>query len=704
MRGSPVSISAPVLHARNLSVEYFVEQQWQNVLRDVEMCIEPREIHGLVGESGSGKSTLGLALMRALSSNGRIVSGSIVFEDRDITQLSTSELASIWGRRISFVPQNPMEALNPSLTIGRQMSELALILGAETARAALEQSISLLETVQIPDPGRIVSRYPHQLSGGMLQRVMIAMALSSRPAIIILDEPTTALDLTTQATILDLLRELIQREGTAALYISHDLGTVAELCDSITVLYAGEIMEFSAVAKLFAQPVHPYTRGLIACLPNAVRGRDSRLQTIGGIAPSLSERLEACVFSERCPYATDTCRKEKPPLIPLDPSESGGTLVRCWHWERILDHHEAEAAGRSSSSPPLGNGKEKYALKEWESTLFSARNIRKSFIENPGLAGLWGKKKQVLHAVEQVNIDIAAGQTVGLVGESGSGKTTFARTIVALNEADEGSMCLRGFELSSSLSARKHEILRGIRMVFQNPGDALNPYHTVGFAIGRTFKKLNPKALSQSQIRQEVFEILNQVGLGPDYYHRFPNQLSGGEKQRVAIARAFAAAPSLIVADEPTSSLNVSVQAVILNLLKDLRSQQNVSYLFISHDLEVIEYLSEYIAVMYLGEIVEQGITQDVMAPPYHPYTEALLAAAPSTDPTLRRKRIRLKGEIPSPREKPRGCPFHTRCQHFIGKICEETVPPLRKSGTGHQIRCHHDLDTLIELQKESFP
>ena len=685
--------TATVLHAKNLTVEYYVEQGWQNVLRDVDMCIETREIHGLVGESGSGKSTLGLALLRALSSNGRVKTGEIMFEGRNILELRAGELASIRGKRISFVPQNPMEALNPSLTIGRQMAELAAILGAASKKEALDRSVRWLSHVQIPDPEQTAARYPHQLSGGMLQRVMIAMALSSRPALIIMDEPTTALDVTTQAVILDLLRELIQKEGTAALYISHNLGTIAELCDSVTVLYAGEVMESASVNNLFAAPAHPYTRGLLACLPSAARGKDSRLQTIGGAAPSLSQRGGACVFADRCTFVTGQCRKYKPPLIPMDRQEAVEEAVRCWHWKKILSTAVHDRTIYSSDEQVLSES-------EPGEPLFSARNIRKVFEEKPGLAVLWGKKRQVLTAVEDVSVDIQPARTLGLVGESGSGKTTFARAVVALNESDSGTMELQGFELSSSLSRRKHEILRKIRMIFQNPGDALNPYHPVGYSIGRTFKKLNPEALSNTQVRQKVYEVLIQVGLDPDYYYRFPNQLSGGEKQRIVIARAFAANPSLIVADEPTSSLDVSVQAVILNLLKDLRVKQGVSYLFISHDLEIIEYLSDYIAVMYLGEIVEQGENSLVMSPPYHPYTEALMAAAPNTDPGLRRTRIRLKGEIPSPREKPRGCPFHTRCQHYIGSICGETVPPVQISEEGHQIRCHHEPSNLMELQK----
>ena len=686
------------LEISELTVEYRVQQIWRTVLKDVNLNIKSREIHGIVGESGSGKSTLGLSILGVLEANGRISGGKILFDNLDLRTADETQLMDLRGNRIGFVPQNPMEALNPSLTVGKQLIEFLRLQGEEDLRAAEKTVETWLGRVQIADPEQVMKCYPHQLSGGMLQRVMIAMALSGRPDLIILDEPTTALDVTTQAAILNLFRELIREEEASALYISHDLGTVAELCDSVTVLYAGEVMESAAVDSLFSNPVHPYTHGLLSCLPAAGRGEKSRLTTISGVAPSLKQRSSACVFAPRCPLAVDICRSQKPPIHQIDTGDAH--ILRCWRASDIIDGRAEPVTVNKPAD--IAESEQTRRKSEKPSPLFSASNIRKVFVTQPGIAALFGRKKEELKAVEDVSIQLFSGETLGLVGESGSGKTTLARAIVALDEMNGGKMELRGFELSAQLGRRRHEILREIRMIFQNSAEALNPYHRVGYSISRTYQRLSGKKLSAREIRCKVMDILLKVGLSKAYYDRFPHQLSGGEMQRIAIARAFAADPCLIVADEPTSSLDVSVQAVILNLLKDLREEAGVSYLFISHDLEVIEYLSDRIAVMYLGEIIEWGSNNDVMRPPYHPYTEALLAAAPRIQRELRKPEIRLKGEIPSPRDKPGGCPFHTRCPRIVGDICRTTGPPVRKTSAGHNIRCHHSIEDLTQLQEET--
>ncbi len=677
-----------VVEAEHLTIDYRIRRRWTNVVNDVDLKISPLQIHGLVGESGSGKTTLAMGLMRYLSTNARIRSGNIDFCGTDIVNLPQAKLSRLWGSQITLVPQSPMDALNPSLTIGRQMGEVTrrhLSLGQTDART---RAIEALTSVQIADPDRVLSRYPHQLSGGMLQRVMIALALSTKPQLLVLDEPTTALDVTTQAVILDLVRDLVHEEKAAGLYVSHDLGSVAQVSDSVTVLYAGEVMESAAVSDLFHAPLHPYTVGLLACLPARAEHGEQRLATIPGVAPSLRERPGACVFADRCPIAEARCHAQKPPLETTDENR----LVRCWRWREIAEGTVDVASAFTTD----GQTHEPRRPGEQEQVL-AATGVRKRFGEVGVFDRLLGREPEYVQAVDDVSVVLNAQSTLGLVGESGSGKTTLARAVVGLGPADEGELELLDFKLPRTLSSRGHDALQNIRMVFQNPNDALNPFRTVGQALTRTIKKLgSPQGES---VEQSVAHYLEAVGLTREYAKRLPAQLSGGEKQRVAIARAFAAEPAVIVADEPTSSLDVSVQAVILNLLKELRAEHRTSYLFISHDLDVIGYLADWIAVMYLGEVVEQGSNRDVLQPPWHPYTEALLRASPVPDPDEAFERVGLEGDVPSPRNRPSGCPFHTRCPRFIGDICVNERPAVRTTSDGHEIRCHHPLSDLQRMQ-----
>lgn len=677
----------PVIQASQLSIDYKLGKGWANVINDVTLGVEPLEIHGLVGESGSGKSTLALALMNYLADNARISNGEVLLDGSNLIDKSADEMRKIWGHDLNLVPQDPLASLNPSYTIGNQIAEITRLHEGLPRREAWNRAVEMLRQVKIADPEDVVKRYPHQLSGGMQQRVTIAMALSTQPRLLVLDEPTTALDVTTQAIILDLFRELIHDNQAAAVYVSHDLGTVAQLCDRVTVLYAGEVMETADVHELFAQPLHPYTAGLLASLPRLTEGTETRLFTIEGIAPSLTERPPACVFEPRCPVALDICAQEKPPLEAVDGT---GRRVRCHRWQEIRSGElemQIMPQGEVTSAPPRRN------------QILKAEHINKRFGEVTLFDRLLRRDPSYVHAVDDASVSIQARSTLGLVGESGSGKTTLARCIVALNEADSGDIELCEMHISNKLKERSQETLRNLRMVFQNPNDALNPYQPVRQALERPLRLLSDPKLTEQEISQRVVDLLEAVRLTPEYAHRYPSELSGGEKQRIAIARAFAANPALVVADEPTSSLDVSVQAVILNLLKDLRAQHGASYLLISHDLDVIAYLADWIAVMYLGEIVEEGETLDVYDPPWHPYTEALLSAIPIPDPTQRQGAIRLEGEIPSARNIPHGCRFHTRCPRKIGDICEQQEPPWRDAGNGHFIRCHIPIDELIELQ-----
>ena len=680
-----------VIEAENLNIEYKLGGQWRNVVKDVSLTIEPMEIHGLVGESGSGKSTLALALMNYLVPNERIASGRVLLEGDDLLSKTPAEMRHIWGRKISLVPQDALASLNPSYPVGEQIAEITRQHEGLSRAQAWARAVEKLRHVKIADPEGTARRYPHQLSGGMQQRVTIAMALSTQPRLLILDEPTTALDVTTQAVIVDLFRDLIREHEAAALYVSHNLGLVAQLCDRVTVLYGGEVMASAPVTDLFKNPLHPYTISLMASLPRPTQGVETRLPTIEGTAPSLAERPKGCVFAPRCPVALQLCFDEKPPLETI----AEGRTVKCHRWREIASGElviDTAPVVETSSAPP----REGYVLQ--------ARELRKSFGAASVIDRLTGRQPNAVRAVDDVSLRVRARSTLGLVGESGSGKTTLARLIVGLTPADEGEMELLDVPLKLDLKERSRDALRDLQMVFQNPNDALNPYLSIGQQIARTIQRLSHETLSKQQMQQRVIDLLEAVRLTPAYAARHPSELSGGEKQRVAIARAFATNPALIVADEPTSALDVSVQSVILNLLKDLRAREGASYLLISHDLDVVSYLADWIMVMYLGEIVEEGTVEQVYNPPSHPYTEALLSAIPIPDPTVKQGVIRLDGEIPSAREMPKGCRFHTRCPRKIGTICETDSPPLRDAGDGHFIRCHIPVEELVVLQQAPPP
>ncbi len=686
----------PVAQADALTIEYQIGDRWLNVLHDITFHIQPDEIHGLVGESGSGKSTVALAMMRYLAPNARVVSGRAVLDGDDLLTKNDGEMRAIWGRQIAYVPQDPLAALNPSYTVGEQIAEVVRQ-GTRVRRAAAWTSaVTILRTVGIADPDVIARRYPHQLSGGMQQRVAIAMALSTQPRLLVLDEPTTALDVTTQAVIVDLFRDLIRDNHAAALYVSHDLGVIARLCSWVTVLYAGEIMASASAIDLFKHPLHPYTISLLASLPRPLTGSQTRLPTISGAAPSLSDRPHACVFAPRCPAALALCHAEKPPLEQINDDGGRSRMIRCHRWREIasgdlvIDTTPMQGAG---DAPP----RDGYVLQ--------AHHLSKSYDVPNALDRVLAPGKRPIHAADDLSIMVRARSTLGVVGESGSGKTTLARLIVGLETADAGSLELLDMALDLKVGRRPRAALRELQMVFQNPNSAINPYLSIGAQLGRAVHRLSKESietggrLTRAQIAARVMALLEAVRLPADYATRYAAELSGGEKQRVAIARAFAADPALVVADEPTSALDVSVQSVILNLLKDLRATRGASYLLISHNLEAVAYLADWIIVMYLGEIVETGTVDQVYGVPSHPYTEALISAIPVPDPTALRGDIRLHGEVPSPRHLPTGCRFHTRCPRKIGAICETTPPPIQDAGDDHLIRCHIPIEELTRLQ-----
>ncbi|RPI33018.1 MAG: ABC transporter ATP-binding protein [Chloroflexota bacterium] len=688
---APASPS-PLLDIHNLTVSYRSRRGWLDAVREVSLRLYQGETLGLVGESGSGKTTLVMAVMRSLSENGAVRQGRIELDGRDLLSLTLAEMRPVWGRQMALVPQNPQSALNPSIQVGEQLDEILRLHEGLSQAAARRRALGLLETVHLADPERVAASYPHQISGGMQQRVMIAMALSLEPKLLVLDEPTTDLDVTTQATILDLIRELIDSRQTAVLYVTHNLGVVAQLCDRVAVMYAGEMVEEASVRELFDQPRHPYTRGLLGSIPRLGETKyQTRRRSIDGQIPPLGERPGGCVFRPRCPLAVEVCL-QRPPLYEAGP----GRVSRCHRWEDVAEAAGNDRANRDfGAQGPGGNPRGPSVL--------AARDIHVHFpLPRSPAETIAGTPRRMIRAVNGISLEIPPGSVMGLVGESGSGKTTLARAVMGLVETSAGELDLLGLPLPPRLSQRDLETLRRLQMVFQSPDEAFNPYWTVGESLRRPLITL--LKMSRREARDLVPRLLEAVRLPPATANRLPAQLSGGELQRAAIARTFASNPSLLVADEPVSSLDVSVQAVVLNLLNDLQAASGNSLLFISHDLSVLGYVSDQIAVMYLGSLMEVAKAGDLFEPPYHPYTEALLSAVPLVEPGARQMRIRLEGEIPSPANIPSGCPFHTRCPRFLGDICVEETPPWRvDERTGKRYFCHIPVDDLLAAQPRAL-
>jgi len=670
--GRAAGETPPTLATDRLSVSYRTEEGDLPAVRDVSLSVWSAEAVGLVGESGSGKTTFALGAIGYLPENGRVDRGASRLQGVDLVTLPRKEMRGLWGSKIGLVSQNPQGALNPTLTIGRQLDEMGtrhLGLGKTAARRA---SLAMLERVDMPDPRTVIERYPHQLSGGMLQRCAIAMALLTHPDLLILDEPTTALDVTTQALILDLLEDLRDEFDLAILYITHNLGVVSRFCDRVVVMYAGEVFEEGGVVELFSRPLHPYTANLLHCVPRLGGSpAEARLATLPGGLPPLNGLPRGCIFAPRCPLALESCTAARPPL--MDAGE--GRLTACLRWQVLMNDEgqrqairtdaaaeagllpgQARAPGGAAGASPSG------------APLLTITDAVKDF------AGPRGHTK--VRAVDGVSLSFAKRQTFGLVGESGSGKTTLARMVAGLTPPTSGKIFLDDKALRPTVSKRDLEVLRRLQMVFQSPENSLNPRHTVRQELVRPLMRL--AGLDRRAASERALELLKAVRLPPSYLDRYPGELSGGEKQRVAIARAFAAGPDLVICDEPVSSLDVSVQGALMNLLLDLQGEAGTSYLFISHDLAAVQHLSHLIGVMYLGKLVEQGEASRVLSPPYHPYTEVLLSAVPDADPTARASRVRLTGQRAAGGDDDSGCPFHARCPRYLGDICRTEEPPWR--------------------------
>jgi peptide/nickel transport system ATP-binding protein len=660
-----------LLSVSHLDITYRVRERDRLALNDVSFEIGRGESYGLVGESGSGKSTVALALVRYLPKNGRVSAGTIQLDGKDPMRLDSHDLRQMRAKTVSMVYQEPLRALNPSLRVGKQIAEAFTVagFGKEEARAKSEE---MLRTVQISDPGRVMQRYPHELSGGMAQRVVIAMALASSPSLLILDEPTTALDATVEAEVLDLVSALRTEFDTSVLFISHNLAVIAKMCDRVGVLYAGELVEEGGAQAVFENPRHPYTVGLLRCIPRRGQRKDhDRLDTIPGFLPTPGHGLTGCVFAPRCALVQDRCRTSEPPLIDI----GDGRTSRCFFNEKAPELPRATPTDVAVTTVVE------------DEPLVVMKGLSKTF-------------KGGVRALADVDLSVRKGETLGLVGESGSGKTTLARVLLGLTSPDQGAVVtLDGVSLAPDVRRRDRGVLRRLQIVFQNPDSALNRRHSIRSLIGRPLVRL--AGLHGAELQQRLTELITSVRLEERHLALRPAQLSGGLKQRVAIARAFGPDPSMVVCDEPTSALDVSVQAAILNLLADLQAAERTTYVFISHDLGLVRYLSDRIVVLYLGRVMEVGPAETVFSGPHHPYTEALLSAVPSLD-GLHPERIKLTGEIPSAANPPSGCVFHTRCPRRLDTgVCESTEPPLLEGEPGHQIRCHIP---LTQLRKVTAP
>jgi peptide/nickel transport system ATP-binding protein len=677
--GATARLARPLLAVEDLVVTYRGVSR-QAAVRGVSFSIEPREAYGLVGESGCGKSTIALAIMRYLAANGRVSSGRIVFNGQDVLSLSPRALQRLRGSGIAMVYQDPGAALNPAMTVGQQVAEVFTTHQGMTAELAHVAAVDMFESVRMPGAADVALRYPHQLSGGMQQRVIIAMALAANPSLLILDEPTTGLDATVEAAVLDLIASIREEFNVAILMISHNLAVVSNVCDRVGVLYAGELVEEGRTAELFASPRHPYTGGLLACVPRFGMRKDTDpLEPIPGRMPRVGETFAGCLFAPRCELARDTCRRDHPPLYSSGPDR----LARCHYWQeadaRYAVSHEAEPRDNIPSNGTRDNVPD---------ALLTVRDAHVRF-------GRGGR----VRAVNGVSFDVGKGEIFGLVGESGSGKSTVARAIAGLIELHGGTLLLDGRDVSSKVEQRSIIDIKRVQMVFQSPEATLNPSQTVRQMLSRTIRSLSRRR--GVELRERIDELAHLVQLDGELLDSYPSGLSGGQRQRVAIARAFAGDPDVVLCDEPVSNLDVSVQATILTLLANLQRDQEVSYVFISHDLGVIRYLADRVGVMYLGTIVEAGPVDRVFSPPFHPYTETLFAAMPTLDGT--RASIRAEGSMPSASEIPSGCPFHTRCPRFLGDLCVTREPPLVETQDGHVYRCWIPPDELKTVQSSSL-
>ena len=674
-------MTEPLIDIRNISVGFTGKSGASlPVLRNIDLKVNAGESIGIVGESGSGKSTLALAAMGYLKRGLRLMEGSVAFQGQDMFARTRTELEQIRGGELALIPQNSGQSLTPTLRIGAQLVEALRLHAAVPEAQYSAKAIELLGQVRLPDPAVIMTRFPHELSGGQQQRAAIAMALAGEPTALLLDEPTTGLDVTTQAHILELLRGIARDRGMAMVYVSHDLGAIARVCDRVVVMYAGEVVLEGSARQVLKAPIHPYARGLLASIP---RLSDPRLPVaLDGRPPAPGGAGQGCSFVDRCVLAQDGCRTSQPGLENL-PS---GEIVRCFHHESA---HQLSLTGSGAVPTKLDHD---------APPALHLHDLAISYRRAGLVDKVLGRDSAGVPTVDGIEITVAKGETLGLVGESGSGKSTILKAIAGLLPPSGGKIMVAGGNaLAPEAEQRAPDHLRKIQLIFQNPDDSLNPRQTIAQILEQPLKLYF--GLTGKALYQRSAEILDRVRLGAHYLDRLPSQLSGGEKQRVAIARAFAAEPDLVLCDEVTSALDVSVQAAVLDLLNDLKATQGTTYVFVSHDLAVVRALSDRVAVLYQGRLCELGPSADVYATPSHPYTEILLGAVlepdPDTAPTLSADDV---VELSPPAQ---GCPFQRRCPRKIGRICDTDDPPWQQGAKGHAIKCHHSIADLATAQAE---
>ncbi len=678
----------PILEIDKLSISFFTRLREIPAVMDFSVAVQPGEAVGLVGESGCGKSTVALGVMKDLGKNGAIVGGSIKFKGRDMDDMSDEELRDIRGNEIAMIYQEPMASLNPAMKIGKQLMEVPMIHEGVSESEAYARALEVVTDVKLPDPERMLKSFPHQLSGGQQQRIVIAMALMSKPSLLILDEPTTALDVTVEAAVVELVKDLGKKYGTSMLFISHNLGLVLETCDRLCVMYSGEAVERGSIEDVFDKMQHPYTQALFRSIPLPGADKNSRpLVAIPGNFPLPHERPNGCNFGPRCDYFEEG-RCDQGQILMVDVEGNQRHQTRCLRSEEI-DWNAPLALAETKEKGEIGR------------VVLKMDNLKKYYeVAASALFGGGGETK-VVKANETLSFEAHESETLAIVGESGCGKSTFAKVLMGLETATDGQILLDGKNIEHiPIEQRDTQTVADIQMVFQNPFDTLNPSMSVGRQIVRALEIFGV-GNNEGERRQRMLELLDLVKLPRAFAERMPRQLSGGQKQRVGIARAFAGDARIVVADEPVSALDVSVQAAVTDLLMEIQREHKTTLLFISHDLSIVRYLSDRVMVMYLGHVVEMGSTDQVFAPPYHPYTEALLSAVPIADTSIEKEHIVLEGDIPSAMSPPPGCPFQTRCRWKMkveGGLCEKEVPPVRHLAEGHQVKCHLADEVLEEM------
>ena len=679
--------NSPLLDIRDLHTDIEIRSGVVHALSGVDLHVNPGETLGIVGESGSGKTMTALSLMGLLPQGGSVSSGQIILDGQDLTKLALKEKRKLRGTKVGMIFQDPLTSLNPTMKIGLQVCEPLRVHEKLSKKEALERAVEILKRVGMPRPEVVINNYPHQLSGGMRQRVMIAMALVCKPRILIADEPTTALDVTTQMQILDLIDELRDEYKMGVILITHDLGVVAGHTDRVAVMYAGRIVETAPTKTLFTEPKHRYTSSLMAALPERALAAGTKLFSIPGAPPSLTNLPVGCRFAARCLWATDECRAGYPDL-----SGDETHTFSCFHPVQEGDESPAVLQGKLDSNKTDGAAEDVPQISH--ETLLDVKEASREY-ESAG-SGFFKREKGVVSAVDRVSITVKKGETYGLVGESGCGKSTVGRLIAGLEPPSGGAIELDGRDLATLKGRDAVRIHRDVQMMFQDSYAAMDPRMRIDQILAEPMSI--QKTGNARQIAERIMEIIEQVGLTEEILDRYPHEFSGGQLQRIGFARSLTLAPDLIVADEPVSALDVSVQAQVLNLMKDLQQELGLSYLFISHDLAVVQYMADRIGVMYLGRIVEEGPASEVVKNPKHPYTKALIDSIPVPDPEFKHDEnaIKLTGEPPSAVNPPEGCRFRPRCP-FAGEECK--VQPMLTDET-HRVACHHPLLQLSVKEK----